>query len=174
MVPIDKTEQISLKGLGQNTYQTHCLSCHGADFKGASVYTVPSLLGLKDRMKASDVTQLVKNGRGAMPSFAYLSDQQVEGLANYLLKQADQQITGSADRQDWPYPYYMNGYNRFNAPDGYPAIAPLPGARSMPLTSTKEKSSGKSPWAITMNFLLPEIRPQVRKTMAVRLLLPEV
>ncbi|MBK8502431.1 MAG: c-type cytochrome [Saprospiraceae bacterium] len=43
-----KTEDDGLlASKGRNIYGAHCQLCHGADKKGASIYTVPSLEGIK-------------------------------------------------------------------------------------------------------------------------------
>ena len=143
MLAFNSETQTSLLAYGKSVYQTHCISCHGADLKGASVYTVPSLIGLKDRLQESDIVRQMKNGQGAMPSFAYLTDKQVEAVAAFLLEKEDRPI--ASVRPDWPYPYYMNGYKRFKDPDGYPAIMPPWGT-----LNAIDLNKGEISWKVTL------------------------
>ena len=126
MVPVVSEDDGLLATKGKNIFNRNCMSCHGKDLKGASIYPIPSLVNLKDRMDADQIAETIKNGRGLMPSFSYLKDHQIEAIAAYLLdsdKALDKKATpGSND--DWKYPYMMTGYKRFVDGDGFPAIKP--------------------------------------------------
>lgn len=144
MLPFDNESKTSLIAHGKSLYQAHCLSCHGEDLKGGvSVYTTPSLLGLKERMTGDTLIRRLQTGMGAMPSFAYLSDKEMEAVGAFLLEKPDRPI--ASVRSDWPYPYYMNGYKRFHDPDGYPAITPPWGTLNAINLNTGEIS-----WKVTL------------------------
>ncbi|MEM7373635.1 MAG: PQQ-binding-like beta-propeller repeat protein [Bacteroidota bacterium] len=128
MVPVVGEEDGKLATKGKNIFNRNCMSCHGKDLKGASIHPIPSLIGLKDRMTAEGIAITVKNGRGMMPSFAYLDDTQIDAIAAYLLG-SDELIPESdqeqaTNPQSWKYPYTMTGYKKFKDTDDFPAIKP--------------------------------------------------
>lgn len=80
-------------------------------------------------MKKADIVQLLKTGRGRMPSFAFLSSAQKEAVAGFLLgetsndraPQPGEEVVGNVLGDE---PYTHTGYNRWFDPKGYPAIKP--------------------------------------------------
>jgi quinoprotein glucose dehydrogenase len=106
----------------KSIYMNQCSVCHGDKLAG-SPPAIPPLLGVADRMSPADITATIKGGKGRMPGFASLGDNQVSALANFL-------ITGESKELAAPEPrprsmkYHLTGYRRFLDPDGYPAIAP--------------------------------------------------
>ena len=150
MLPFDQNATQSLLAIGEKTYQTNCQICHGKDKQGAAKLTVPSLVNLKDRLDEKAVATVVKNGRAAMPAFGHLSEVQVEALAAFLLEQPDRKIPSDLAKQnsDWPYPYFFNGYKRFNDPDGFPAIKPPWGT-----LNAINLNTGEIDWKVTLGHL---------------------
>lgn len=109
---------------GQQIFRSTCMACHGADLKGNQLYgNIPSLLGLKERMQKPQFAELLRKGKGVMPSFSMLPESEVNALSAYLLETEEAPAEGP-EEGSWPYPYAFKGYNRFKAPDGYPAIRP--------------------------------------------------
>jgi len=110
---------------GKSIYNAFCLSCHGKDLQGGDMFgAVPSLKNLKERLDNKAIVSLLKNGKGAMPSFAFLPDDQVSAITAFLLETEDGEKVEIAENDTWPYPYYFNGYTRFQDQEGYPAITP--------------------------------------------------
>lgn len=109
---------------GQVIYSTQCRSCHGADFKGGGVFSAPDLNGLSKRSNEEAVKELVKKGKGAMPSFAHLSSTEIDAVAAFILGNKDAVGRQPEGGSNWPYPYFHDGYVKFKDPDGYPAITP--------------------------------------------------
>jgi quinoprotein glucose dehydrogenase len=112
----------------QATYMSQCAVCHGENMAG-SPPAIPSLLGVGQRMAANDVAATIRNGKGRMPGFSNLSDEQVSGLLSYLISAGNltpverQAPTGSGPPLP-AMPFHFTGYVRFYDPDGYPAVAP--------------------------------------------------
>lgn len=125
MVPVVAEEDGRLATRGKNIFSRSCMSCHGKDLKGASIHPIPSLVNLKSRMNAEGIAATIKNGRGMMPSFAYLKEDEIGAIAAYLLE-SDELLEEDteAEKGNWKYPYVMNGYKKFIDPDGFPAINP--------------------------------------------------
>ena len=68
---------------GEEIYAQLCARCHGADLSGG----VAPALGSDSNAATEDDQYLgftVSNGRGRMPSFSSLSDEQVDRLIGYI------------------------------------------------------------------------------------------
>jgi quinoprotein glucose dehydrogenase len=115
---------------GRQLFGQICAACHGLDRKGNAAQNVPSLVGVEKKLKREDIAKLLGTGKGVMPSFAFLSDQQREVLADYVLGIETQ--TASPERTAAPpseqvlegIPYSFGGYNRWLDTNGYPAVKP--------------------------------------------------
>jgi quinoprotein glucose dehydrogenase len=112
---------------GAILYNTNCVSCHG-DGKTPAVgdgsQSIPSLAEVGKRLSATQISEVLENGRGRMPSFGHLSKDNRESLVNYLLKTepvSDMVSTASTDAKYVP-PFLSNGTQQFRDKDGYPAM----------------------------------------------------
>lgn len=115
------TEQNSPKGV----YISQCAVCHGETMAG-SPPAVPSLVGVGARLSGTDIAATIKNGKGRMPGFPNLSDDQMFALLSYITDSAnasreEKEVAGPALPA---MPYHFTGYHRFYDLDGYPAVAP--------------------------------------------------
>ncbi len=114
---------------GEAIYAQICAACHGLDRKGNAAQNVADLSDAASRLKKPEVLELLKTGRGVMPSFAFLSDSQREKVTDYLLgapadrhdDSPQEPATGDALGR---IPYSTTGYNRWLDPHGYPAVKP--------------------------------------------------
>lgn len=113
---------------GTQIYNSVCAACHGLNREGDPARAFPTLVNVKEKLKKTDIVQLLATGKGTMPAFTFLDDQQREAVANFVLDQeepADAARPGAASLEllvDSPYSH--TGYNRFLDPDGYPAVKP--------------------------------------------------
>lgn len=110
---------------GKQAYQLHCSACHGADLRGDHSGTFPSLVGISDRMTEEGLQQLLKKGRGMMPAFSYVSQEERNGMISFLLGEEDATFTvadSAASRAGSPYIH--TGYDRWYDSNGYPVNAP--------------------------------------------------
>jgi quinoprotein glucose dehydrogenase len=106
----------------QAIYLSQCSVCHGADMKG-SPPAMPSLVGIGDRRSPADISTVIRSGKGRMPGFPNLYEDQLNGLVNFLLTGENKELSSSEPRPAG-MKYRLTGYRRFLDPDGYPAIAP--------------------------------------------------
>jgi quinoprotein glucose dehydrogenase len=113
---------------GAQIYSQICAACHGANRSGDPARAFPSLEKIGEKLKKPDIVQLLNTGKGMMPSVAFLSEEQKQAVAGFLLdetptsRSADQP-TASEDvliRE----PYSHTGYNRWLDTNGYPAVKP--------------------------------------------------
>lgn len=97
-----------------------CASCHGADRKGLN--GTPVLKDLSDKYSQQAIVDVIKKGKGAMPPFAHLPEDDVQLIAAYLL---DIEAGGNETENASVKPYYTSlGYNKFLDQQGYPATKP--------------------------------------------------
>ena len=106
---------------GVAIYKAECASCHGADRRGRD--RAPSLIGVNSRLTVEQLEQLLEHGRGFMPSFAKLSQDERCAAIAYVLGTAecDQGLPAAAPL---PPPYEFVGYERWRDSSGFPAIKP--------------------------------------------------
>lgn len=110
-------------GHGANEiYLSQCAVCHGENMHGAPP-DIPALSGIGDRRSPADIFSTIRSGKGRMPGFPNLQEDQLGALLNFLLTGENKELSGSE-----PLPtamkYRLTGYRRFLDPDGYPAITP--------------------------------------------------
>ena len=118
----ENTEENSPKSV----YMSQCAVCHGEKMAG-SPPAMPSLVGLGDRMSSADVAATIKNGKGRMPGFANLSDDQMSALLLYVMSGGGENDKREITSAGPPLPamkYHFTGYHKFLDPEGYPAVAP--------------------------------------------------
>lgn len=111
---------------GQQLYSMYCLSCHGEQLQGGEMFgAVPALANLKERLSEKEVITTITKGKGAMPSFGFLEDDQVASIADFLME-SESEMKGERDMkaEESAYPYFLNGYDKFLDHEGYPAITP--------------------------------------------------
>jgi quinoprotein glucose dehydrogenase len=134
-------------GLAENTaestpkalYQSQCSLCHG-DTMAGSPPAIPALTGLFHRMSTPDAFALVRNGKGRMPAFSNLDDEEIYGVLGFVMSGGKEKGAEKKDGKEMsnavsntvsnPGPlnpamkYHFTGYHRFYDPDEYPAVVP--------------------------------------------------
>jgi glucose dehydrogenase len=103
-------------------YMSQCAVCHGENMAG-SPPDIPSLVAIGDRLGPADITLTIRNGKGRMPAFPNLYEDQLNGLITFLLTGENQELS-STEARPAGMKYRITGYRRFRDPEGYPAIAP--------------------------------------------------
>ncbi|MEO0898385.1 MAG: c-type cytochrome [Bacteroidota bacterium] len=119
-----KMKRYRPSSLGQSIYQGNCQSCHAEDFKGNQLFgNVPSLVGVEERRSKEEMASLLKMGKGVMPAFSKLSEQEIESVIAFVSGEAEQEGP-FINEGVWPYPYFFEGYQKLKAKDGLPIIRP--------------------------------------------------
>ncbi len=112
---------------GSILYNTNCVACHG-DGKTAAVgdgsQSIPSLAEVGKRLSATQINEVLENGRGRMPSFGHLSKENRQSLVNYLLRteQVSYMVSTSSTDAKYVPPFLSNGTQQFRDKEGYPAM----------------------------------------------------
>jgi len=141
------TANLPAMTIGGSVYQTQCSLCHGVDRAGSS--EAPDLRSIGTKLSDKQISETVTQGKGRMPSFGSLRDDEVYSLVQYL-KHPDAKPTEAAPsvqdsnnklRSDMPYKTI--GFRQFLDPEGYPATAPPWGT-----LSAIDMNTGKYLWKI--------------------------
>lgn len=107
---------------GRTVYQSQCTICHRDDLAG-SPPLFPSLVNVGKRLDRSGIATVIQKGRGRMPPFPNLSQDEINALIDYLTTGVNKELS-SAEPAPPLMPYRFSGYTRFLDPEGYPAVAP--------------------------------------------------
>ena len=139
---------------GEAIFTQICAACHGLDRLGNKAQNVPPLLGVEQRLKKPDVLTLLKTGKGVMPAFDFLTENQRQLVVDYLLGSAPaaapandsarKEELGGADVLG-TIPYTMTGYHRWLDTNGYPAVKPPWGT-----LNAIDLNTGEYRWRVTL------------------------
>lgn len=103
-------------------FRTYCSNCHGADKKGTAVG--PDLTVRVKKYNSAQIASIVQKGAPPMPSFGFLSKEQIASIVAYVKDTLVQQSFETAGIPQNNEPYGFNGYSFYLDPEGDPAIAP--------------------------------------------------
>jgi quinoprotein glucose dehydrogenase len=109
---------------GKQSYASYCLYCHGVDRQGDRLGEYPSLRGVAERMTKREVAGLIRAGKGRMPGFAFLSEEDLRILIAYLFAEPERAGDSEPVRRAPPLRFTHTGYERFVDHEGYPAVRP--------------------------------------------------
>ncbi|MCU0326684.1 MAG: PQQ-binding-like beta-propeller repeat protein [Spirosomaceae bacterium] len=143
---IESSQKLSNKQSvsGKQLYQTHCMSCHGANREGNEDGSYPSLQKIDKIYTESAVLQLIQKGRGRMPAISYLKDDEKRAIIAFLFgKNGSAESDGKSKLSTSPYTH--TGYNRWYDSNGYPINTPPWGT----LTAI-DMNTGKRRWQVPL------------------------
>ncbi|GHB56545.1 outer membrane protein assembly factor BamB family protein [Persicitalea jodogahamensis] len=145
MLPTPKANDLAGLTQGQKVYKINCAGCHGTERKGNPASGYPSLVDVSTRRDHAFVNTIVKNGKGMMPGFSYLKDDERRALLAYLFNEEKKEAGGDTKAALFPLPFKMKGYDKFLSEDGYPAISPPWGQ-----LSALNLNTGEYEWKIVL------------------------
>jgi quinoprotein glucose dehydrogenase len=133
---------------GAVVYATACAGCHGRDRRGND--RAPSLLNVSTRLSPDQIQQVLERGRGFMPSFAALPEDEKGALIAYLLGGRPPARPSAGERAaprltPTSSPYEFVGYERWRDSSGLPAIKPPWGT-----LSAIDLNTGEYRWRIPL------------------------
>ncbi|WP_339758945.1 PQQ-binding-like beta-propeller repeat protein [Algoriphagus aquimarinus] len=144
---IGMTPNADFENVGKSTYTNYCGNCHGLDRKG-NPPTIPNLLDIKEKFTYDSLGLLLRKGRGAMPAFDHISNENRKVILDYLLDKApavgDKQEMEGTPSQLFPR-YYMDGYKKLVTKDGLYGSNPPWG-----LLTAIDMNTGKKKWQVTL------------------------
>jgi quinoprotein glucose dehydrogenase len=150
-IPAASTASRGAIAAGRAVYEATCVGCHGEDRRGND--RVASLVDVGTRLTAAQIRQVVERGRGFMPAFANLREDDKSAVIGYLIgrKPAATPLprsgaAQSAARSKGPdAPYEFAGYERWRDSSGLPAIKPPWGT-----LSAIDLNTGEYRWRIPL------------------------
>ncbi|MFT7033205.1 MAG: quinoprotein glucose dehydrogenase [Cyclobacteriaceae bacterium] len=121
---VNEHGEIDIISYGASTYSNNCASCHGEDKNGIKPF--PALTDITDRLKPEDIEHLLKIGRGMMPSFVHLSENQRKAVVAFLLDDPSRKIHFDDQKEDGQKQkgFKLKAYKQLLDKDGYPGIKP--------------------------------------------------
>ncbi len=142
---------------GKGLYSSQCSACHRDDMTG-SPPQFPSLIGVADRLSRTEITDVIRHGKGRMPEFPSLADDQLSAVIEYLTTGENKELPASE-----PAPpqmkYRFTGYHKFLDPEGYPAIIPPWGT-----LNAIDLNSGEYAWKIPLGEYPELAASSIKKT----------
>ncbi len=106
----------------QGIYLSQCGVCHGEKLMG-SPPAIPALVGVGDRIVAPQIAATIRNGKGRMPGFPSLAEDQVFALVSFLVNGENKELA-NGEPPPASMKYRFTGYHKFLDPEGYPAVLP--------------------------------------------------
>jgi quinoprotein glucose dehydrogenase len=106
---------------GRSLYDNYCQSCHGENMQGNEDGTYPSIAHLNSKFNAQGFLKLLQTGRGRMPAFSHLKENEKKAIFEFL-NGKNQLIRGEVTMSTSKY--VNTGYNRWYDSEGYPVSTP--------------------------------------------------
>ena len=129
---------------GAAVYAAACASCHGRDRRGRE--RAPTLVDVGSRLSIDQMQQIIERGRGFMPSFANLPENNKALVIAYLLGKPRVTLAKSSFHVEArKAPYEFMGYERWRDSSGLPAIKPPWGT-----LSAIDLNTGEYRWRIPL------------------------
>lgn len=125
MVKAEPEEQVSQHALGQRLYRTICSACHG--YGNPRNPGSPSLTSLRqlviEERTVAEIQAVLLNGKGSMPKFPTLSDDEREAVIAFL-RDEGQDVSLIRDSLQLSFseeiPYTATGHRVIKDPEGFP------------------------------------------------------
>lgn len=155
MVKAEPPAEITRHQLGRNLYGSICSACHG--FGDAKTPGSPTLQQIAKEKTHEDIHQVLLNGKGSMPKFATLSDDERAALVAFLKDEGhDEKLKTEELNLSFAQeiPYTATGHREFKDPDGFPVNAPPWGT-----LSAIDLDAGQILWQVPLGTY-PELEKQ--------------
>lgn len=129
---------------GEYAYTNNCSACHGANRMGNIASGFPNLTSLSSRYDKATVKSLIETGKGMMPGFTHLSEEERTSIVSYLFDE-NTRMTNTSDFESEAPKYRHMGYNKFLDSNGLPGISPPWGTMS-----AIDLNSGEFIWQVVL------------------------
>jgi quinoprotein glucose dehydrogenase len=146
------------KSTARGLYLSQCSVCHRDNLAG-SPPDFPPLRGIANRRSPEEIGIVIRNGKGRMPGFSGLSEDQLFALIEYLMSGSNNELESSETIPKTKYRF--TGYHKFLDPEGFPAVAPPWGT-----LNAIDLNTGEYVWKIPLGEYgeaIPSDRPEPPK-----------
>ena len=121
---IEASAEPGLRNTLGNAYLHTCAGCHGLDMRGDGS-SVPSLLGVRDRLGALDLYRLIRDGRGRMPGLAGTLEWYETAAITWFVYTADESdAPASWAEREGPKSFVSAGFQKLVDGQGLPGSRP--------------------------------------------------
>ena len=124
----ESTGRITEGVVGADLFAMNCASCHGIDRRGDRTGFYPSLIDVHERLSRDEVRQILETGKGIMPSFARLTENEREQIVAFLFGDeapVHRDPTGGRTGRKIPTVRFAHtGYHKFVDSLGFAAVKP--------------------------------------------------
>lgn len=118
---VETAGEVDLMG---NVYLGLCAGCHGLDMKGDGL-TVPSLIGIEERLGFFEFHRVMRNGRGRMPPVAgFLPQWQSLAMAWMFYGVDEEDAPSNWAQREGPRTFANAGYKNLTDAEGLPGSKP--------------------------------------------------
>lgn len=110
---------------GQRVYRSNnCTMCHGADREGSLSF--PSIQNLSSRLSEKYVSDLLVTGKGQMPAFPNIAEDDKQALLAFLFdkKETKKKAFNTMASADKEFRYVHDGWKVLLDSNGYPGVKP--------------------------------------------------
>ncbi len=124
MVLLKSSDEKGKVNLGRMVYMTNCALCHKEDRTGG-LENSPSLIHIKNKLSRDGIKAFVKTGKGRMPGFKHLPEEDLDRLVDFLFDETTvnwEVLDTLSVPEERDVPYTFNGYNRLFDQQGYPGV----------------------------------------------------
>ncbi|MFM1941599.1 MAG: hypothetical protein RI897_581 [Verrucomicrobiota bacterium] len=121
MVRAQPEESMPLYDLGQHIYRSVCSYCHG--FEKPVLQASPSLVDVAKRLKRAEILELMRTGRGQMPSFGSFSEVERRALVAFFFGEGHSEVVSREEMTlSWAgeIPFVATGHHDWRDAEGYP------------------------------------------------------
>jgi quinoprotein glucose dehydrogenase len=133
-----ETPQSNVTTPGRVVYQNHCAMCHGENRQGQGM--VPSLVGVSERYTETQVSNIIRTGKDAMPPVT-IADNEKQDLLRFLF--GHDIVPGSALPEK--VTYHASGFTKLLDKDDYPGNKPPWGT-----LNAIDLNTGKLAWKVPL------------------------
>ena len=109
---------------GNKIYIKNCSTCHKDNLMGNEKSGYPSLVDIGARRNRDYINKMIAGGKGMMPGFPQISNDDKKSLVDFLLKEEKREANEGKSVEFSSIPYAFDGYNKFLDKNGYPAVTP--------------------------------------------------
>lgn len=121
MVPAQVEEGLDEYSYGSRLFGAYCSSCHGGNESSNSA--VPSLAHIEqmeEQAGRSYISNILAEGRGQMPAFPSLEENEKRALQSYLLELGKERAAAPSEEKENPIPWIASGHNVMKTKEGFP------------------------------------------------------
>lgn len=121
----ENNEDMSGRPMGETAYQKYCVTCHQENRKGLVASGYPSLLDLQLRKEKTEVSAIIKQGKGMMTGFPQIEKEEMDALLRFLYEEEIKHTIAEKHNPDTEKELYKHtGYTKFLDANGLPGISP--------------------------------------------------